>query len=96
MPYAAYRSCGIVVAPDRQSAMRISRKACMGDVDTHPAGKIDFLHPNIHPCMARSMFGIARIDIAGNVARRDAMHMAAGQEQVGMVLADALAKAQGI
>ncbi len=59
----------------------------MGNVDADPARKGRLFDPGVDPRMAGRVPGRFGVDIARHIARRDAARMAAGQEQMGVVLA---------
>src|SRR5438128_2433936 len=62
--------------------------AAMRHVDAGPA--VAF-HPNVGPRVTRGLRGVARMDVAADVARRYPGGAAAGDEEMRMILADAAA-----
>src|SRR6187431_2019391 len=80
----AYRRRREVIASDREAQVTVAREDPVGDVDAHPSLALD---PDIGPCVARRRLVVAGIDVAAHVARRHPRGAAAGDEEVGVVLA---------
>src|SRR6185503_14791596 len=87
--HAANGSRVEVVATDRQPAVRRSGSLVMRDIDREPAGLAP--EPRIHPGMAGDFALAVCMQIAAHVARGDADGAAACNENVRLVLANALA-----
>ena len=76
-----------------------ARRLAMGDVQSQPITGgvgVDGIrgHPDVYPRMAGQVAGIASEEIAADIARSQATSPAAGEEQMGMVLAHAFAPCQ--
>src|SRR5229473_3246530 len=82
--HAAHRRRGEVVAADGEAAMALAREHAMRDVHAHPAFAFD---PDVGPGMACGFLVVSGIDVAADIARRNAPRAAAGDEEVRMVLA---------
>src|SRR5690606_24594165 len=83
MAHAARRPGESVVASHRQAAVAVILEARVGDVDADPSRRAFVLHPDIDPGVAGGVARAAGIDVSGNVARRNAQDMTAGDEQMG-------------
>src|SRR5471032_272093 len=91
-PHAADRRRRVIVAADGEAAVGVRHQPRVRHVDADPARVIAVLGPRVDPGVAGRVAAGFGIDVAGHIARRDAMRVAASQEQVRMVLADALAQ----
>src|SRR5688500_9556410 len=86
---SAYRRCIEIVRADREADVVLAGRPCVRDVEAAPA--ID--HPRLGPCVARDdALGVRiRVQIAAHVPRGHAEVTAARDENVRVVLADAVA-----
>ena len=71
-------------------------KAGVRDINTHPARKINFIHPDIHPGMAGAMGDLAWINVARHITHGYSSTVAAGNEEMRMILTDAFAQCERI
>jgi hypothetical protein len=88
-PHAAHRCYRFIISANSESAVVSSLRARVSDVDTDPATVIGIFNPDIDPSVAGTVLDFAGINIARDIADRQADTMAAGDEYVGMVLANA-------
>ena len=70
----------------------------MGDIDRDPASVVAVLDPRVDPRMSGAMSKVAltRMNVTRDIPCWHANGMAAGDEEVGMVLANALAQLECI
>lgn len=70
--------------------MLIQATGIIGDIKRQPAA----VEPDFRPGMHRHMLGVIAVDIAADVARRDLQRAAAGEKNMGMILAHPFARAK--
>src|ERR1700733_15319695 len=89
LAHAADRRCVQVIAADGETARGAHRGALVRHVQTVPT---DFgAEPGVDPGMARGVVAVARVEIAADVTSGHADGASGGDEDMSMVLADALA-----
>jgi hypothetical protein len=92
--YAPHRGRVKVIAADREPAVSSAGFLSVGHVEADPARLIG--DPHVGPGVARDFPGLAAVEVATHVARRDAGRAAAGDEHVRLVLAHADTEFEGL
>src|SRR2546425_8580610 len=79
--YAAYRQAGRIVGADGQSNMALVHQAAMGDVHAEPEA-LRHVDADVGPGVAREHRRLGRVEIAADVARRNAQRAARPDEHM--------------
>ena len=72
--------------------MLIQATGIIGDIKRQPAA----VEPDFRPGVHRHMLSVIAVNIAADVARRDLQCAAAGQKNMGMILAHSLRAGEGV